>query len=426
MVNFEGDFCGGPFWNYSLVWQSKQPDFTACFQKTVLSWIPLAVIAILHIFEVPGYFSRANKNRHILFNYYNITKLILTLSLIGINIAGLFYVYFVDLDSEGSNVYPADYLFEAAFLVSHVLSLGFLILSLRYGARSSYTQFLYYFISTLCQAIVFRSFVVQNETSDTRFVLLTVHFGLSLCLLFCNCFADRAPSKFDEKLKDFQDGPEISASVPSKLTFIWVTGLIWKGLRATLDVSMLWTLHPNLSSNGIFPIFSSFFTPVSEAAKNFRRQESSGDDENDKSSKNDKKTISVFPSLFKTFGYEFFLGSFFQVIVVGMSIVGPQIQKAMINHIAISEFNNPYAFAWKGFMYAGLLLASSVFYNISNGQYNNKMYLVAMKVRTCLNSVIYRKSLKLSNTARKESTVGQIVNLMQLDVSMIMVRYKIS
>ena len=86
MVNFEGDFCGGPFWNYSLVWQSKQPDFTLCFQKTVLSWIPLAVITILHIFEVPGYFSNTNKNRHILLNYYNVTKLILTLSLIGINI----------------------------------------------------------------------------------------------------------------------------------------------------------------------------------------------------------------------------------------------------------------------------------------------------------------------------------------------------
>ena len=136
---------------------------------------------------------------------------------------------------------------------------SYLQLCLYYIARCSYTQFLYYFISTLCQAIVFRSFVVQNETSDTRFVLLTVHFGLSLCLLFCNCFADRGPSKFDETLKDFQDGPEISASVPSKLTFIWVTGLIWKGLRTTLDVSMLWTLHPNLSSNGIIPIFSSFF-----------------------------------------------------------------------------------------------------------------------------------------------------------------------
>jgi len=290
MVNFEGDFCGGPFWNYTLVWQSEQPDFTACFQKTVLSWIPLAAITILHIFEVPGYFSNTNKNRHILLNYYNITKLILTLSLIGINIAGLFYVYFVDLDGEGSDVYPADYLFEAAFLVSHLLSLGFLIISLRYGAPSSYTQFLYYFISILCQAIVFRSFVVQNETSDTRFVLLTVHFGLSFCLLFCNCFADRGPSKFDETLKNFQDGPEISASVPSKLTFIWVTGLIWKGLRNTLDVSMLWTLHPNLSSNGIFPIFSSFFDRVSEAVKDTRRQESAGNDEKSKNSKNVKTT----------------------------------------------------------------------------------------------------------------------------------------
>ena len=145
----------------------------------------------------------------------------------------------------------------------------------------------------------------------------------------------------------------------------------------------------------------------------------------EKQTNEEKIKISVFTSLLKTFGYEFFLGSFFQVLVVGMSIVGPQIQKAMILHVNQNvlpdPLTDPYAFAWKGFFYAGLLLASSLMYNISNGQYNNKMYLVSMKVRTCLNSTIYRKSLRLSNTSRKESTVGQIVNLMQLDVSMIMV-----
>ena len=49
------------------------------------------------------------------------------------------------------------------------------------------------------------------------------------------------------------------------------------------------------------------------------------------------------------------------------------------------------------------------------------MYVIAMKVRTALNAAIYRKAVKLSSTARKESTVGEIVNLMSVDVQRFMV-----
>lgn len=38
-----------------------------------------------------------------------------------------------------------------------------------------------------------------------------------------------------------------------------------------------------------------------------------------------------------------------------------------------------------------------------------------MRIRTVLTSAIYRKALRMSNSARKESTVGEIVNLMSVD-----------
>ena len=44
------------------------------------------------------------------------------------------------------------------------------------------------------------------------------------------------------------------------------------------------------------------------------------------------------------------------------------------------------------------------------------MNKVGMRVKTVLISAIYRKSLKLSNATRRETTTGEIINLMAVDV----------
>lgn len=45
----------------------------------------------------------------------------------------------------------------------------------------------------------------------------------------------------------------------------------------------------------------------------------------------------------------------------------------------------------------------------------NRNVIVSMRIRSSLISLIYKKALVISNNARKESTVGEIVNLMAVD-----------
>lgn len=52
---------------------------------------------------------------------------------------------------------------------------------------------------------------------------------------------------------------------------------------------------------------------------------------------------------------------------------------------------------------------------ILNGQYQYHCFLVGYRIRTALISAIYRKALTISNAAKKNTTVGEIVNLMAVD-----------
>ena len=430
LSKFEDDFCGGKFWDFSRLWDLEQPDFTGCFQKTVFSWVPLAVILFFTLFEVPGYFSSRNKNRNIRLNWYNALKLILTLSLAAVNIGQIICVGMVDDDDDISTreVFLADYLFGASYLLSHIISFGLLLLSLKFGVRASYTQFIFYLVSSVCEATVFRSMILRDETSSTvidgELYLMGCQLGFGAVMLFLNFWADCAPRITDESLKDISNlCPEGAASVPSKLTFFWVATIIWKGFRNTLDTAMLWTLPPSITSSGVVPIFDSFFAPSVEAAKKIDRLNKKAEN---RESKDIKKTkVSVFPALLKTFGYEFFLGSFFQALYSVLIVVGPpQIQSKIIEYVEFSAyFDGKGEYLWKAYYFAGLLFATNILISICNGQYFNKMYVISMKLRTALNSSIYRKAVKLSSTARKESTVGEIVNLMSVDVQRFMVSF---
>lgn len=62
-----------------------------------------------------------------------------------------------------------------------------------------------------------------------------------------------------------------------------------------------------------------------------------------------------------------------------------------------------------------MLLLTSILSAILKAQYFEKCLTVSLRVKTALISAIYKKSLKLSNSSKQKSNIGEIVNLMAVD-----------
>lgn len=100
-----------------------------------------------------------------------------------------------------------------------------------------------------------------------------------------------------------------------------------------------------------------------------------------------------------------------------LGFVSPQILKAIINFVGGSTQgeNGSRDPLWRGIFFAVLLFLTAIVQTLLMGQYFKRVFVVGVRVRTALVGAIYKKALRLSNAARKESTVGEIVNLMAVD-----------
>ena len=83
--------------------------------------------------------------------------------------------------------------------------------------------------------------------------------------------------------------------------------------------------------------------------------------------------------------------------------------KLIINYTASDDH------IWKGILYAFLLLITSSMQTIFLSRYFYDMYIIGIYIKSSVTSAIYRKSLKISSSGKKETTTGEVVNLMSVD-----------
>ena len=96
--------------------------------------------------------------------------------------------------------------------------------------------------------------------------------------------------------------PYLSASFPSKLTFDYMTPLLWRGFRRPLEQEDLWQLEPEHSSEELGPVFQANLFPEGAGTKK----------------------SSLFPALVYSYGFHFFLGTAAKVFADILSLVAPQ------------------------------------------------------------------------------------------------------
>ena len=89
-------------------------------------------------------------------------------------------------------------------------------------------------------------------------------------------------------------------------------------------------------------------------------------------------------------------------------LVSPMIMKLLqsFNEDSNDEDPDNDPEVWKGYIYASLFLLVTMFTTFLNAKYDEQMTMLGMRMQSTLVSAIYRKSLKLSGAARKETSTG--------------------
>ena len=303
----------------------------------------------------------------------------------------------------------------------------------RKGATTSPTLFLFCLMDAVCKSIVIRTEFKREDQHLTSWIL----FGGSLMSLFLNCWADY-PSD-PEYLESDTPCPYASSSFPNRLIFSWITPLIIRGFRNPLTAETLWDLLPSLRSKAITKKFEQNYQPSVMAAKtvpivtdipeSVEKNQPSTKKSTSKRTSSRARFVSVFPALVKTFGPTFFFGSLLKLVADMFSIFTPQIMKLMINFAETRiDPDDPNVIlmnkeeTWKGYFYGVLLFAAITIQSLMVNKYFDQMFMLGLKVRTALISVVYKKALNISAAAKKDSTVGEIVNIMSVDIQKFMVR----
>ncbi|XP_019701146.1 multidrug resistance-associated protein 1 isoform X1 [Harpegnathos saltator] len=415
-------FCGTEFWDANLTWYTNNPDVTVCFEKTILIWVPCIFLWIFSSME--AYYILHSKRRNVPYTWLFIIKQVLTIALIILSIVDLGMAIY---ESTYREVYSVDYCTPFIKIITFILASILMIYNRKYGMRTSGLLFLFWFILALCGCVQFRTFInklIDREKSTYPIVSYMIYYPIVLLLFVLNFLVDAEP-KFSEYPTVESPCPEQSASYPSRLLFAWFDALAWKGFRKPLEASDLWSMNPEDMAMEIVPKFDKYwdknlqktdelvwtYLRVESAKASFRK--ASG--QVDFNSGRKKKIASILPPICKAFGATFLFGAFLKLVQDIMTFISPQLLRVLIAFV--KEKEEP---LWKGYFYAVLLFLTATLQTLVLSQYFHRMFLVGLRIRTALIAAIYRKALRMSNAARKESTLGEIVNLMSVDAQRFM------
>ncbi|UJR17989.1 hypothetical protein I4U23_004890 [Adineta vaga] len=244
-----------------------------------------------------------------------------------------------------------------------------------------------------------------------EFAYLSACFLVAFGSFIANCFAEKYPT-FETELNERLIVPESYVSFPSQIFCTWVTPLILRGYKKPLEENDCWQL----------PISERTVTVVDQVQKRMKIQPTNisianrRDDIhqnllNDVRIINRKKPI-FWHALFSAFMDKIVAGGLIKFVHDLLQLTGPLVLKLFLNF-----FIDPTKPKWLGIFYA-ILLSVMVFCQvIFLRTYFHCQFLVGLRFRSSITGLVYRKSLKLTNASKHETTTGEIINLMAIDAS---------
>uniref|UniRef100_A0A8C2CZ08 ABC-type glutathione-S-conjugate transporter n=1 Tax=Cyprinus carpio TaxID=7962 RepID=A0A8C2CZ08_CYPCA len=424
--------CGNlTFWDSNLTKHTDLPDLPACFQLSVLPWSPCIYLWLTSPFYI--LYLKRNNRGYIMMSILNRIKTVLGLILWIVCWTDLFSS-FHEMSQNQSK--PPIYFVTPLIVGMTMLLATFLIQYERLkGVQSSGVLFIFWTISVLCAIVPFRSKIMyQNGVEDKlRFTTFYIYFGLTLIQLILSCFNEKPPL-FSSVVTDPNACPEITAGFLSKMTFWWFTSMAIKGYKSPLENKDLWSLNKQDSSELVVPnLLNEWEVEKSKAQSEpsvkeqaaFRKagpdaepnhvSVSPEEEEVLLSKRKEVRQPSFLRALLRAFGPYFLIGSAFKLLQDLITFVNPQLLRMLIDFT--KQSNAP---LWWGYSLAFMMFGTSLLQTLILHQHFQYCFVTGMRLRSGIIGAIYRKSLVITNEAKRSSTVGEVVNLMSVDAQRFM------
>lgn len=410
---------GSKFWDSNLSIYTNTPDLTPCFQNSLLAWVPCIYLWA----ALPCYlfYLRHHQLGYIVLSWLSRLKTALGVLLWCVSWVDLFYSFHGLI--HGSS--PAPVFFVTPLVVGITMLLATLLIQyerLR-GVQSSGVLIIFWLLCVICAIIPFRSKILsalaEGKILDPfRFTTFYIYFALVFCALILSCFKEKPPLFSPENL-DTNPCPEASAGFFSRLSFWWFTRLAILGYRRPLEDRNLWSLSEEDCSHKVVQRLLEAWQKQQNQASGSQTATAEpkipGEDAVLLKPRPKSKQPSFLRALVRTFTSSLLMSACFNLIQNLLGFVNPQLLSILIRFIS-----DPTAPTWWGFLLAGLMFLSSTMQTLILHQYYHCIFVMALRLRTAIIGVIYRKALVITNSVKRESTVGEMVNLMSVDAQRFM------
>ncbi|KAM9724746.1 ATP-binding cassette sub-family C member 6 isoform 3-T4 [Dama dama] len=413
-----GEPCAGPG-----VWNQTEPEPAAarllslCFLKTAGVWVPpmyLWVLGPIHLLYIhrhdKGYIqmSRLFKAKMV----FGFALVILCISSVSVT---LWRIQQGTPQALEFLIHPTVWLTTMSFAV-------FLIHAERKkGVQASGVLFGYWLLCFLFPATSATQQASQGDFQSDPFRHLSDYLYLSLVMaqFALSCLADQAPL-FPKRPPQANPCPKSGASFPSKAMFWWVSGLVWKGYRRPLGPKDLWSLGSENSSGELVSQLEKEWTrnrsatPRHTKATAFKRKGSGNKEAPETETllqQQRGKRGPLLRAIWQVGRSTFLLGTLSLIVSDVFRFTVPKLLSLFLEFIG--DPNTP---AWKGYLLAVLMFLSACLQTLFEQQHMYRLKVLQMRLRTAVTGLVYRKVLALSSSSRKSSAVGDVVNLVSVDV----------
>ncbi|NXI44533.1 MRP1 protein, partial [Galbula dea] len=427
-----GTLCGSRegsagLWDWNQTWYTNTPRFTRCFESTVIAWIPCAYLWICFPFY---YWYLRHKNKgYIRMSCIFKTKMVLGFILVILCFSNVFFILWEI--SQGIPRAPAFFISPAVVGITMILAMFLTQTERMMGIQSSGILLIYWLLSFVAAVVMFGSKVqhaLERGFLEEHFLNATTYLYASLVLgeLVLFCLVDHPPF-FSKAVNHPNQCPEASTSFLSKITYWWFSGLVWKGCQQSLGLDDLWPVRKEDSSEEIIAWAErewkkchSMIQQKMESAtfkKGQKRETGIAETEETKVLLQSEHSqsgplLKVFWSMFGTY---FLLGTICLVICDVFLFSIPKLLSLFLQFIEDQE-----APSWHGYFYAFTIFLLACLQTLFEQRYMYVCLVLGLRLKTAVTGLVYRKILVMSNASRKAATVGEIVNLVSVDVQKLM------